>query len=208
MLTETAGRRPQDLAAELSMLRGVDWGSVWAGPPQSAVELREWCGRFGWEPLTSDRQLRVRTETGSELSFGNTTTYGSPFTSVYLTGFWNLKASVPGENAAVLDAAAEAWPLHVEAAVSAMGAPAWSGQWDAEDFPEPPDPRFWAGRESRLRNRSPFRMAYWGPVGETPGQAVFVLDQSVSFPTWTQDLPGGSMISLVVYPPESSRRGL
>ncbi|MEV5873605.1 hypothetical protein AB0L75_05085 [Streptomyces sp. NPDC052101] len=208
MLTETTGRTPQDLATELATLREVDWASVWAGPPQSGSELREWCGRYGWEPLTFDRQLRVRTTSGGELSFGNTTTYGSPLVRASLLACWRVTASGPQDNGAVLAAASEAWPVHLQAAVSAMGAPVWHGQWDAEDFPEPSDPAFWEARESRLANRSPFRMAYWAPVGEAPGQAVYVLDQSVSFPTWTEDLPGGSMISLAVYPPEGSRRNL
>ncbi|KUN10526.1 hypothetical protein AQI95_02110 [Streptomyces yokosukanensis] len=106
MLTETTGRDPQDLAAELAVLREVDWASVWAGPPQSANELREWCGRYGWEPLTFDRQLRVRTTTGGELSFGNTTTYGSPLVSAGLTACWRVTASGPQDNGAVLAAAA------------------------------------------------------------------------------------------------------
>ncbi|MER5714366.1 hypothetical protein [Streptomyces sp. NPDC002132] len=84
--------------------------------------------------------------------------------------------------------------------------PLTSGAWGAEDFPEPPDPAFWEDRASRLRRRSPYRMAHWTTGGLSGAGAVFVLDQSVSFPTWTRDQPGGSMISLSVCPAAGERR--
>ncbi|MFF5934590.1 hypothetical protein [Streptomyces sp. NPDC012508] len=41
MPTETTGRTPQDLAAELASMRAVDdWPSVWSGPPQGGVPGR------------------------------------------------------------------------------------------------------------------------------------------------------------------------
>ncbi|AOR33072.1 hypothetical protein BFF78_20180 [Streptomyces fodineus] len=192
MLTETTGRTPQDLATELAVLRDADWASVWAGPPMPEPELREWCGRYGWEPLTFDRQLVVRGRSGGELTLSSNGQW-SPVSSVRYDA-WDVRAGEAADNGTVLSSADEAWPGYLDAAVSALGAPVWAGSWDAEDFPEPPTPAFWRGRESRLSKRSPYRLAYWAP--RSADGAAFVLDQSVSFPTWTQDLPGGSMICL------------
>ncbi|MGW0946085.1 hypothetical protein ACWD4O_26600 [Streptomyces sp. NPDC002623] len=197
MLTETTGRTAQDLAAELTVLRGVDWASVWPGPPWGPESvLREWCGRYGWEPLTFDRQLAVRGPSGGKLTFYSDGQW-APVSGVGYDA-WHVKADEAGANSAVLAAADQHWPVCLDAAAGVLGAPVWTGAWDAEDFPEPPAPTFWEARESRLRRRSPYRLAHWTTPGE--GGAAFVLEQSVSFPTWTQDRPGGSMISLSVYP--------
>ncbi|MFF0001598.1 hypothetical protein, partial [Streptomyces avermitilis] len=85
MLTETTGRTAQDLAVELAVLRDADWAALWAGAPQSAIDLERWCGRYGWEPRTSDRQLVVRTGNGGELTFDSGGIWGSPVTSVALS---------------------------------------------------------------------------------------------------------------------------
>ncbi|MET7914586.1 hypothetical protein ABZU45_01370 [Streptomyces avermitilis] len=209
MLTETTGRTAQDLAVELAVLRDADWAALWAGPPQSGVDLERWCGRYGWEPRTSDRQLVVRTGNGGELTFDSGGIWGSPVTSVALSTCWHVKASAPAENGTVLTAAAETWPTYLEAATSALGAPVWAGPWDAPDFPEPAAHQgVWEGRESRLKHRSPYQLAFWGPLGEAPVQALFVLNQSVSFPTWTPDMPGGSTIRMAVHRPVGSRSRL
>lgn len=205
MPTEKTGRTAQDLAAELAGLQGVDWASVWAGPPQGgSAEFRAWCGRYGWEPQTVEGNLDVLTGAGGQLT-------------LWSDGMWHpvhrlahyalsLRASSPAENAEVVELADAAWPEYLSAAESVMGPAVWSGTWDAPDFPESPEPRFWRSKDARLRTRSPYRLAYWKPVGDTPGQAFFVLKQSVSFPTWTTDMPGSSTITLNVDAPEGSRR--
>jgi hypothetical protein len=199
MLTETTGRTAQDLAAELTVLRGVDWASVWAGPPQSGIELRQWCGRYGWEPLTTDRQLVVRGRAGGELTFYANGLW-APVTGIGYDA-WRVRAGGADANAAVLSAAVGTWPSYLEAAVDALGTPVWTGSWEARDFPEPAEPSHWDSAEARMRKRSPYRLAYWAVSG-----AVFVLRQTVAFPTWTQDRPGSSMITLSVYP-EPGKQG-
>ncbi|WP_405980010.1 hypothetical protein [Streptomyces sp. NBC_00158] len=203
MLTETTGRTPQDLTAELTDLAAVDdWPSVWAGPPQGGTrEFDEWCRRYGWEPQTTERSLWLRTRSG-----GDWTSYAvwgsdwSPLASLSHQG-WNVAAGSGKENPDVHAAAAEAWPAHLKAAESALGAPTWSGQWDSPDFPEPPHPTYWRDREERELSRNPFRLAYWAPNAGVPGQPYIVLTQSVSFQSWTTDHPGGSAITLSAYAP-------
>ncbi|WP_137993564.1 hypothetical protein [Streptomyces vilmorinianum] len=203
MLTETTGRTPQDLAAELANMRAVDdWPSVWSGPPQGGSdEFNEWCGRYGWEPLTFDRQLRVRTPGGGRWTFYDRMGgMWSPLVTLrHYT--WQLRAGAATENGAVFDTAAETWPAYLKAAEGVFGAPTWTGPWDAADFPEPPHPRCWNDREERVLNREPYRFAYWAPESGVPGQPFIMLSQTIAFPTWTTDMPGGSAISLRVVPP-------
>ncbi|MFE7807581.1 hypothetical protein ACFU51_23520 [Streptomyces sp. NPDC057430] len=205
MLTENTGRTAQDLAAELAGLRGVDWGSVWAGPPQGgSAEFREWCGRYGWEPQTVEGNLKVHTPSGGGMTFWSDGLW-TPVSS--LTHYASrLRASTAAENAELIESADSAWPAYLAAAESVLGPAAWSGPWNAPDFPEPPEPHFWRERESRLKTRNPYRLAVWQPVGDPPGQALFILTQSVAFPTWTNELPGSSTIALDVEAPEGSRR--
>ncbi|MEU5067639.1 hypothetical protein ACFQ8S_30825 [Streptomyces virginiae] len=202
MLTETTGRTAQDLTAELENWRGVDWVSVWDGPPQGgSPEFRAWCERYGWVPETFDRQLNVTTRSGGSWTFFDV--LGGQWSPVKsLTHYpWHVKAATAAENREVLSVAAETWPVYLKAAVAVLGAPTWSGSWDDEDFPEPPVPSYWLSREFRLKKRRPYEFAYWKPAGDVPGEPYIVLSQSVSFQTWTADLAGGSAISVDVYAP-------
>ncbi|MFD8145113.1 hypothetical protein [Streptomyces sp. NPDC059708] len=205
MLTETSGRTARDLAAELEGLRGVDWASVWAGPPQGgSPACRTWCERYGWEPLTADRNLAVRSGAGGRWTFE---AGGNWHPVRRLTHWaWHLNADEASENPGLLVRAADEWPEFVKAAESVLGPAVWNGAWDAPDFPEPPERGFWEDGEYRLETRTPYRMAYWKPVGEHPGQALIVLAQSVSFSAWATDTPGGSRIQLTANAPEGSRR--
>ncbi|GAA0280409.1 hypothetical protein GCM10010302_17730 [Streptomyces polychromogenes] len=204
MLTETTGRTPQGLAAELAGLKAVDdWPSVWSGPPQGGSgAFNEWCGRYGWQPQTFDRQLLVETRSGGRWTFYDR--IGGEWSPlVSLTHYpWQVKAGSAAENNEVLTTAAAVWPAHLEAAVGVLGAPTWTGPWDAPDFPEPPHPSYWHSREARMRSRRPYRFAYWAPGGDVPGTPFIVLSQSVAFPTWTTDMAGASAIVLDVYAPE------
>ncbi|MFD3805911.1 hypothetical protein ACFWTC_20380 [Streptomyces sp. NPDC058619] len=205
MLTETSGRTAQDLAAELDGLRGVDWASVWAGPPQGgSPEFRAWCERYGWEPQTVERNLVAHSRTGGELTFEA----NGAWHPVYRLTYWasRLAAAEPSDNAAVLAGAAQTWAQFLEAAESVLGPALWTGAYDAEDFPEPPERAFWGNRDYRLETRDPYQMAFWAPQGEHPGQAFIVLDQAISFQTWTADAPGASVIVLKVHAPEGSKR--
>uniref|UniRef100_A0AAU2JR52 DUF317 domain-containing protein n=1 Tax=Streptomyces sp. NBC_00049 TaxID=2903617 RepID=A0AAU2JR52_9ACTN len=207
MLTETSGRTAQDLAAELEGLRGVDWASVWAGPPQGgSVQCREWCERYGWEAQTVERNLVVHSRAGGRWTFAS----NGNWNPVYRVTHWarHLKVDDASENPGLLTHAADEWPAFVKAAESVLGPAAWNGSWDAPDFPEPPEPAFWEDHDYRHETRTPYRMAYWKPIGEHPGQALIVLTQSVSFGAWTTTTPGGARIKLTVHAPEGSRRAL
>ncbi|MEU2582822.1 hypothetical protein ABZ612_07635 [Streptomyces avermitilis] len=206
MLTETTGRTPRDLATELAGLRDVDWPWVWTGPPQGgSPEFREWCARYGWEPRNVEGNLDVRTRSGGELTFGA----GGFWNPVDRVGHlaWHLDADAAGDNPQVVATAAEAWPVYLGAAESVLGTPTWTGPWDSSDFPDAPHESAWGGRDFRLQTRSPYRVAYWAPAGGRPGQPLVVLDQSVSFPTWTEDTAGSSMISLTAYKPQEAGDG-
>ncbi|MFC9926964.1 hypothetical protein [Streptomyces sp. NPDC127190] len=197
MLTEKTGRSPQDLAAELAALSGLDWPWVWAGPPQGgSPAFREWCARYAWEPENAEGNLIVRTAAGGRLTFGS----GGQWNPVDRLDHvaWDLAAATPADNEQVIGAAADAWARYLDAAAGVLGAPLWTGPWDAPDFPEPPHGSYWPSRDFRLRSRRPYRFAYWRPGADGP---FVVLDQSVSFPTWGQAAPGGSMIWLTVHRP-------
>ncbi|MFF3016558.1 hypothetical protein [Streptomyces sp. NPDC057939] len=204
MLTETSGRNAQDLAAELEGLRGVDWASVWEGPPQGgSSECRAWCERYGWEPQTADRKLVVVSRVEGRWSLESNELW-APVDSLSHWA-WRVEAADAVENPALLAHAAEQWPEFLRSAESVLGQPAWSGPWDAADFPEPPERGFWPDRDYRIQTRTPYRMAYW-TVGAHPGQAVVIQEQAVSFMTWTDDGPGTSNLQLTVTAPEGSRR--
>ncbi|GLV93748.1 hypothetical protein Slala04_52020 [Streptomyces lavendulae subsp. lavendulae] len=207
MLTETTGRTAQDLTAELENWRGVDWVSVWDGPPQGgSPEFRAWCERYGWVPETFDRQLNVTTRSGGSWTFSDVLGgHWSPVRSVDHDA-WQVRASTAAENGEVLSTAAETWPAYLQAAEAVLGTPTWTGTWDAEDFPEPPEPGYWPDREFRLESRRPYRFAYWKPAGATRGEPYVVLSQSVSFQVWTADMPGGSTISVDVHAPSEFLR--
>ncbi|MFF9015948.1 hypothetical protein ACF09C_23655 [Streptomyces sp. NPDC014870] len=203
VLTVTTDRTPGDLAAELANMRAVDdWPSVWSGPPQSGSgEFDRWCGRYGWEPLTFDRQLQVRTTGGGRWTFYDRVG-GQWAPLVSLNHFaWQMSADTAADNPAVFGTVDQTWPAYLKAAEGVLGAPTWTGPWDAADFPEPPHPGYWNDREERVFNHEPYRFAYWAPVGDTPGLPYIVLDQTVTFGTWTSDTPGGSAISLEVHRP-------
>ncbi|MFI8359779.1 hypothetical protein ACIGD1_06390 [Streptomyces sp. NPDC085612] len=205
MLRETSGRTAQDLAAELAGLHGIDWASVWAGPPQGgSPEFRKWCERYAWEPQNVERNLVVHSRSGGRWTFESNGNWTPVFRLTHWA--WRLVAEDASENPALHDAAASAWPEFLAAAESVLGPAQWSGAWDAEDFPEPPERAFWADRDFRLETRDPHRMAFWPPRGEHPGQAFFVLDQAVSFRSWGTQEPGSSVIVLKVYAPEGSKR--
>ncbi|MFG2667340.1 hypothetical protein ACGFY6_24250 [Streptomyces sp. NPDC048387] len=209
MLTETTGRTPGDLTAELTDLAAIDdWPSVWAGPPQGGTpEFYAWCARYGWEPQTTERILQLRTRAGGEWTFFEAKgAFWNPIGALNHYA-WQVLAGSGEENGAVHTAAAEMWPAYLKAAEAVLGAPTWSGDWDAADFPEPPRPDFWEGREDRMETRSPYRLAYWAPDGRVPGQPFVVLQQSLSFQAWTAAEPGASAISLDVFAPAQSRSG-
>ncbi|MFE5631551.1 hypothetical protein [Streptomyces sp. NPDC056543] len=200
MLTETTGRTPQDLVAELKDELAVDWPSAWQGLPQlGGPEFRKLFDAHGWEyevPVHERESLAVRTRTGAHLTIGLGPLWGIENVS---HDAWHVKGDEPSENGAVLARAVEDWPVYLKAVESVLGAPAWTGPWDAADFPEPPHPSYWPDRSFRLESRRPYRLAHWVPAGDAQGRPHIVLTQSASFPTWTTTAPGGSLIRLELH---------
>ncbi|MGW7343641.1 hypothetical protein [Streptomyces sp. NPDC054854] len=121
MLTETSGRNAEDLAAELEGLRGVDWASVWQGPPQGgSSECRAWCGRYGWEPQTADRNLVLHSRAGGEWTLESN---GNRHPVESLTHWaWHAETTEAVENARVLAQVDEVWPEFLKAAEGVLGA--------------------------------------------------------------------------------------
>ncbi|MGW2016435.1 hypothetical protein [Streptomyces sp. NPDC001927] len=202
MLAETTGRSPQDLIVELKDELRVDWIPAWQGLPQlGGEEFSELFSSYGWEydvPIQERESMTVRTRTGAVLSIGLGSLLGVLSVSHYA---WHVKAADASDNGAVLTRAAEDWPSYLSAVQSVLGAPTWTGPWDAADFPEPPHRSYWPGRAFRLESRRPYQFAHWAPAGDAQGRPHVVLSQSVSFPTWTTTAPGGSRLELELLPP-------
>ncbi|MEU6945809.1 hypothetical protein ABZ957_11360 [Streptomyces sp. NPDC046316] len=202
MLTETTGRTPQDLVAELKDELAVDWLQAWRGLPQlGGREFGDLFASYGWEydiPVHERESMVVRTRTGAHLTIGMGALFGIRSVGHYAS---HLKAGDPSENGAVLTRAAEDWPTYLNAVQSVLGAPTWTGPWDAPDFPEPPHRSYWPGRRFRLESRRPYQFAHWAPAGDARGRPHVVLSQSVSFPTWTTTAPGGSRLHLELWAP-------
>ncbi len=190
---------PQHLAQELTGLGHVDWPAVWAGPPTPGRALDDWCALFGWKPLPEDRVLAVRTATGGRLSLTPVVEGGwSPVRSLGWTT-WHLRAESSGENDSVLEEAANVWPHYEAAARDVLGAPEFSGGWDAPDFPESRSHRL-PSRERRLRNRNPYRLAVWR--GASPEEPVIMLEVFSGGVTPTGVGLRGVTINVDCYPQE------
>lgn len=190
---------PQHLAQELAGLGHVDWAAVWAGPPTPGRALDDWCALFGWKPLPEDRVLAVRTATGGRLSLTPVVEGGwSPVGSLGWTT-WHLRAETSGENELVLEEASDVWPRYEAAAREVLGAPQFSGAWDAPDFPEGQGGRL-PSRERRLRSRNPHRLAVWRGTG--PEQPIIMLEAFSGGVTPTGVGLRGVTINVDCYPQE------
>ncbi|MFJ3581235.1 hypothetical protein ACIPPS_03210 [Streptomyces sp. NPDC090127] len=205
MPTETTGRTPHDLAAELTAELAVDWPRLWRGLPQlGGPEFRTLFESCGWEyevPVHERGAVSVRTPTDAHLTVFMDGRHRVEVARHYAC---QVMADDPAENAAVLARAAQDWPDHLKAVESVLGPPTWTGPWDAADFPEPPHPSYWPDGAYRLENRSPEALAYWEPAGGAEGRPWVLLEQSVSRPTRTTTRPGSFLVTLDLWaPPES-----
>ncbi|MFJ3636255.1 hypothetical protein [Streptomyces sp. NPDC090112] len=168
-------RTPHELATELRGLAGVDWETVWSGPPYPGRGLDRWCEQFGWTPTQCEYVLNVRTATGGELVLNATGGSWAPVQSVSHWVWGARAAGGPQGNPRVLAAAEEVWPLYRDAVTSVLGEPAWDGAWDSADFPDELG-RFAVPKpETRRVQKRPYRIAYWeldGPGGALAGLTV------------------------------------
>jgi hypothetical protein len=173
-------RTPQELVTELRGLADVDWPTIWAGPPYPGKGLDMWCAQFAWTPLSFERVLEVRTDTGGRFALNNLGGTWAPVTHVS-HWLWGMSAKTVEDNATVLSEATRVWPLYLTAACSVLGEPTWEGTWDAEDFPERLGGKSVGSRDYRVRQQNPHRLAYWMPE-ETTAPLV-TLEISLAFNT-------------------------
>ncbi|MEU2582813.1 hypothetical protein ABZ612_07590 [Streptomyces avermitilis] len=201
MTTLRIERTPEQLAEELKGLEHVDWPAVWAGPPSPGQALDDWCALFGWQPTSAERVLSVRSSTGQSIELSPVRSGGwAPVKQLGWTS-WNLWADDPSENDEVLARAAEVWAAYEEAARTVLGEPAFSGAWDAPEFPEPPHERHWLmPRDLRLEDMDPYRLAMWPENGPEGRITVLTVNPGLA------PVPGesrGVLIEVNCYPPEA-----
>lgn len=196
----TSGRQdrtPQELITELRGLTDVDWPTIWAGPPLPGQGLDMWCAQFGWTPLSFERVLQVRTDTGGELDLNAPGGTWAPVDSVS-HWLWGAGAETVEDNPVVLEAAARAWPVYLTAACSVLGEPTWEGAWDAEDFPDTLYGHEFADPEIRLEEQDPYRLAYWLPRAGTGPLVVLSTDLAVG--TAQREWDGAANLSVEFRP--------
>ncbi|WKV72683.1 hypothetical protein AW27_014805 [Streptomyces sp. PCS3-D2] len=158
-------RTPQELATELRGLAGVDWETVWNGPPLPGKGLDMWCAQFGWTPTQFEYVLNVRTDTGGELVLNATGGSWAPVRSVS-HGVWGaVSVNGPEHNAEVLAEADRAWPLYRDAVSSVLSEPAWEGAWDSDSFPQELGEYAIPQQRDRIEDKDPYHMAYWALAG-------------------------------------------
>lgn len=191
-------RAPQELVTELRGLVNVDWPTVWAGPPYPGRGLEMWCGQFGWTPLSFERVLQVRTDTGGEFTLNNLGGTWAPVTHLS-HWLWGAHSTTVEDNPALLAEAAHVWQVYVTAASSVLGEPTWEGAWDAEDFPEDLSGYDTGSRAYRLEQRNPYRLAYWMPQETAGPLAILEIKLKGDTASSTPD-PGGANMSMRFYP--------
>ncbi|KUN10518.1 hypothetical protein AQI95_02060 [Streptomyces yokosukanensis] len=196
----TSGRQdrtPQELVTELRGLAEVDWPTMWAGPPLPGQGLDMWCAQYGWIPLSFERVLQVRTDTGGEFVLSAPGGSWAPVDSVR-HWVWGAGAETAEDNPAVLEAADHAWPVYLTAACSVLGEPTWEGSWSADDFPDRVCGLDLADPEDRLDERNPYRLAYWLPRSGT-GPLV-VMDIALAVGTAHSEWDGAANLSVTFRP--------
>ncbi|MFF3016569.1 hypothetical protein [Streptomyces sp. NPDC057939] len=190
-------RTPQELITELRGLAGVDWETVWNGPPLPGQGLDMWCAQFGWTPTQFEYVLNVVSDTGGVLTLNALGGSWAPVQSLS-HWVWGCAAQSPEGNPQVLAEAARVWPLYVTAVCSALGEPAWEGAWDSSAFPTELGPHAVPKLETRLRQKRPYRIAYWEPAA--PGGALTSLYVAPAMGTADGSRTGVVNMSLKVYP--------
>jgi hypothetical protein len=158
-----------------------------------------WCAQFAWTPLSFERVLEVRTDTGGRLTLNNLAGSWAPVTHV-THWLWGAGAETAEDNPTVLAEAARVWPVYAAAACSVLGEPTWEGAWDAEDFPERLGGYDTGDRDYRFEQQDPYRLAYWMP--EKPTAPLVVLEMSLAGDTAVpaEDWAGAANLSVEFYP--------
>ncbi|MFI5967088.1 hypothetical protein ACIA8J_33650 [Streptomyces asoensis] len=192
----TADRTPDQLVAELERLIGIDWPTVWAGVPEDTEKRARWCESFDWRPLWFEGGMHVRTVEGGRLYLA-TLAPGRPVTRIEHTG-WSARARDTDENPRVVALAEARWTAYSTALLRFMGTPRWEGMWDTPDMPDLPG-RSWAGREERLEQRDPYRVAVWR--FRTPEAPVIEMKLALGLGSPRGPAPADARISLACHGP-------
>ncbi|MFD3872306.1 hypothetical protein [Streptomyces sp. NPDC058623] len=190
-------RTPQELITELRGLADVDWETVWNGPPLPGQGLDMWCAQFGWTPTQFEYVLNVVTDTGGALTLNALGGSWAPVQSLS-HWVWGDNAETPEGNPRVLAEAERVWPVYVTAMCSVLGEPAWEGAWDSPSFPAELGPYAIPEAESRLREKSPYRIAYWELA--TPGGTLASLRITPALGTADGSDDGAVNMRLTIYP--------
>ncbi|MFE1102020.1 hypothetical protein ACFW4K_16010 [Nocardiopsis alba] len=187
------------LRCELEDLIGVDWGSVWAGPPQGgSEEFRDWCDRYGWRSLTVEGDPEIVTRHGNNLEF-RTRGFWSPVVSVDAS-LWRVHTASPEEKGQVIPVGVRPWEEYLGMISDVLGEPTDVGSLEDGSFPVPPNEKWWRVPEYPPKGGN-YRVAYWGSFGGRPQGPITVLTQSVSMYTWQAEGGGGSGIFLSLKSP-------
>ncbi|MFE0600786.1 hypothetical protein ACFW3C_05330 [Streptomyces sp. NPDC058871] len=189
-------RTPQELATELRGLAGVDWETVWNGPPLPGKGLDMWCAQFGWTPTQFEYVLNVRTDTGGELVLNARGGSWRPVHSVS-HWVWGESSKTPEGSPWVLAEADRVWPRYRDAVSSVLGRPAWEGAWDSDFFPHELGEYAIPKATDRIEEKDPYHMAYWEP--DAPTGALVSLRITPALGTADGSDPGVVNMSLQAY---------
>lgn len=200
----TADRSPDQLAAELERLIGVDWPTVWAGVPVDAEKRERWCAGFGWRPLWDEAGLRVRTDLGGRLHLVSEAP-GRPVTRIDHT-VWSARARDTDESARVTELAEARWTACLTALRGLLGNPSWNGTWDTPGFPELPWSGAWPDASWRADHQDPYRVSVWR--FRVPQAPVFELRMTRGATARNRPVPANARIGLACHDPDhvESRR--
>lgn len=115
-------RSPEQMAADLSQLRSMNWTTVWAGDGNSPTP-ESWAQSLGWRliGLDQDNNPTVTLPSGGSLTLFRHC-QGTHFEQA-LTVAWKSRAHQASENSAVIEQALTAWRDYLAAAVQALGSP-------------------------------------------------------------------------------------
>ncbi|MGW0752993.1 hypothetical protein [Streptomyces sp. NPDC002587] len=190
-------RTPQELITELRGLADVHWETVWNGPPLPGKGLDMWCAQFGWTPTQFEYVLNVLTDTGGKMTLNAT---GGSWAPVQSLSHWVWGEAADGreDNERVLAEADRAWPLYRDAVSSVLGEPAWDGGWDSDSFPDELGEFVVPKLETRLKQKRPYRIAYWELAA--PDGALASLTITPAMGTADGSRLGSVNMSLAVYP--------
>jgi hypothetical protein len=150
-ITEHSDTEPDQLPGDLRQLRRVRWRDVvdWSGESVETFESR--LAALGWALVNVDPVSALRLPSGAVYELDEYDRSVSHWA-------WRAQASTIDENDELFVRAERTWRQYLTTATQALGTPDRSSRWDNYDFtslyPLISD-------DVRLRERTPYRLAYW-----------------------------------------------